>query len=85
MRRASKSICVNIAEGSAKQHFSNFEFSRFLNIALGSSEEMREWLKFSRELGYLNSDQFNLWHNEYDEISKMLYGLMKRLKSQKAA
>jgi four helix bundle protein len=35
VRRASKSICVNIAEGYAKQSYSVPEFKRFLQMAIG--------------------------------------------------
>jgi len=35
IRRASKSICANIAEGFAKQSFSVQEFKRYISIAVG--------------------------------------------------
>ncbi len=41
VRRASKSICANIAEGFAKQGRSAAEFKRYLAMATGSSDEMR--------------------------------------------
>ncbi len=41
VRRASKSICANVAEGFGKQSHSVAEFRRFLSIAIGSSDEMR--------------------------------------------
>ena len=40
LRRASKSICVNVAEGFAKRVYSQAEFKRFLLMSLGSSDEM---------------------------------------------
>src|SRR5271156_3882773 len=39
MRRASKSICANVAEGFGRQHRSKAEFKRFLWMAVGSSDE----------------------------------------------
>ena len=36
MRRASKSICANIAEGFGRQKRSKAEFKRFLSMAIGS-------------------------------------------------
>ncbi|MGB0718959.1 MAG: four helix bundle protein [Bdellovibrionales bacterium] len=79
MRRASKSICSNIAEGHAKSHYSKAEFKRFLFMAAGSSEEMRVWLKFCKELDYLKAEIWDKWDDEYDQISKMLNGLIRKL------
>ncbi len=76
MRRASKSICGNIAEGFGKQRASSAEFRRFLTIAVGSSDEMKVWLDYSRDLGYLEPTTANRWQLEYTEISRMLHGLM---------
>ena len=80
IRRASKGICANITEGYAKHAHSSAEFKRFLSIAAGSSEEMRLWLKFCRDLDYIAEDQFEKWYNEYDEITKMLHGLINKWK-----
>ena len=41
IRRASKSVCANIAEGFARQRGSSADFHRFLILALGSSDEMK--------------------------------------------
>jgi four helix bundle protein len=41
IRRASKSICANLAEGFGKQVASPPEFKRFLAMAIGSADEMR--------------------------------------------
>ncbi len=56
VRRASKSICANIAEGFSKQRLSSPEFKRFLGIAIGSSDEMKVWLSYCRDLGYVAAD-----------------------------
>lgn len=79
LRRASKSICANVAEGQAKQHYSTPEFKRFLFMSLGSSEETRVWLKFSLKLDYINSETWQQLDAEYEEISKMLNGLIRSL------
>jgi four helix bundle protein len=39
LRRSSKSICANLAEGRARQQGSSAEFRRFVLIALGSTDE----------------------------------------------
>jgi four helix bundle protein len=48
IRKASKSICANLAEGFAKQRYSSQEFKRYVMIAVGSSDEMRVWTILSR-------------------------------------
>ena len=76
MRRASKSICGNIAEGFAKQRKSSAEFRRYVIIAIGSSDEMKVWLDYSRDLGYVDAPQVEEWQMEYARISRMLHRLM---------
>ncbi len=72
IRRASKSICANIAEGFAKQRYSSLEFKRYLMIAIGSSDEMRVWVRYCLDLGYINEEVWKTWRDEFQEISKML-------------
>ena len=75
VRRASKSICANIAEGFGKQRQSRVEFKRFLMMALGSADEMRVWSRYCLDLGYIDRKTWQHWRDEYQEIAKMLQGL----------
>ena len=75
VRRASKSICANVAEGFSKQSASKAEFKRFIQIAMGSGNEMIVWLKYCRELGYIDSHIANDWEEEYGAICRMLNAL----------
>ena len=79
IRRSSKSICANIAEGFAKQ-YSSAEFKRFIQIAIGSADETRVWLRYCFDLNYIGEAEWQKWRNEYEEIAKMLVGLGKSLK-----
>lgn len=73
MRRASKSICANLAEGFEKQSFSKPEFKRFVSIAVGSAGEMRTWLCYANDLGYISNHQDYLaWRERYSHIVGML-------------
>ena len=81
MRRASKSICANIGEGFGKQRQSRAEFRRFLMMSLGSADEMRIWLRYALDLGYIQEPAWQAWRDEYREIAKMLQGLLTKLKS----
>jgi len=41
-------------------------------IAVGSSDEMRVWVRYCLDLGYINEEVWKTWRDEYKEISKML-------------
>lgn len=56
LRRASVSVPSNIAEGHIRD--SDKEFSRFLNIALGSLAELETQLLIAKNLGYLKIEDF---------------------------
>ena len=78
LRRASKSVAVNIAEGYGKRR-SKAEFGRYIQMAIGSSDEMRVWLRYCLDLGYIAEAEWQSWRDEYHEISKMLNGLHKAI------
>lgn len=80
IRRASKSICANLAEGFAKQSQSLAEFKRYIQISIGSADEMRVWIRYCLDLGYIDQSQWRSWRDEYQEVAKMLQGLAKSWK-----
>ena len=77
-RRASKSICANVAEGFGKQRQSSAEFKRFLMIAMGWADEMRVWSRYCFDLGYIDEQTWEHWREEFCEIAKMLQGLISK-------
>ena len=77
LRVASKSIAANIAEGMGKQE-SPAEVRRFVRMAMGSCDETRVWLEFARDLGYLKADLQSSLNARYQEVGKMLRGVIKR-------
>ena len=79
LRRASKSICANLAEGFGKQSLSPTEFRRFVIMSMGSADEMRVWLRYCVDLNYLDEQRWEHWREEYEQIAKMLQGLSKSL------
>ena len=76
VRRASKSIVANIAEGYGRQKQSKAEFKRFLWMATGSADEMRVWARYALDLGYLDEPTWREWRDEYQAIAKMLQSLV---------
>ena len=81
VRRASKSIPVNVAEGFGKQRGSPGEFRRFLRIATGSADEMRVWTRYCLDLGYIDEPTWRRWRDEYHALAKMLQGLQAKRSS----
>ena len=75
MRRASKSICANVAEGFGRQRQSRAEYKRFLVMAIGSADEMQVWIRYARDLGYVEAERGERWIEEYRSIARMLQGL----------
>ena len=81
LRRASKSICANLAEGFAKQATSKAEFRRFIRMALASADEMRVWSRYCLDLGYIEAQMWQRWRDEYQQIARMLQGLARKAKT----
>ena len=79
IKRAAYSIPLNIAEGHGK-HSSEKEFKRFLLISLGSSDEMQVLIDLSFDLNYISNEEHEKLLKNYEEISRMLNGLMKNWK-----
>jgi len=80
IRRASSSICANLAEGCGRD--GDGELTRFCAIARGSASELEYHLLLARDLTLLpDSDHKNL-AKETTEIKRMLTGLMQKLNAE---
>lgn len=79
MRRASVSLPSNIAEGSSRR--SNADFARFLEIALGSAFELETQLILSRELEYLNKEDFEKITASLHIFQKQTNSLLTKVRS----
>jgi four helix bundle protein len=80
LRRSSKGICANLAEGRGRQQGSAAEFRRYVLMALGSTDETLLWCRFAKDLGYLQAEQYDRLERDYGEIARMLNGLISRLR-----
>ena len=69
-QRAAVSIPANIAEGYKK--ISRADKLRFYNIAQGSLEECRYYIILSKDLGYINENDYELLAISIEECSKTL-------------
>ena len=77
MRRASKSIAANIAEGWGRRA-SDAEFKHFLRISLGSCDEMQVHLDFARDLGYITAECHIDMVHRYESVGKRINAFGRR-------
>ena len=77
IRRASKSVAMNIAEGYAR-NASAKDTKRFFIMALGSCEEVRVQIDYLKDLKYLCEEESKELEQEYIEIGKMLVAMLKK-------
>jgi len=77
LRRASFSIMLNIAEGSSR--FSNKDRKNFMVVARGSAFECAAIIEYLYEVAEIDKDEYVSYLNSLEEISKMLYGLIRGL------
>jgi four helix bundle protein len=75
LRRASVSICSNLAEGSSRNSFK--DKARFTEIAYGSLMEVLNQLIIASDLGFLLNQEYEKLRIQIEEISNMLNGLRK--------
>jgi four helix bundle protein len=78
IRRAAYSIPSNIAEGSGRS--TDKELAHFLQIALGSANELEFHLNLTRDLHYLESSVHQELETSILEIQRMIAGLIQHLK-----
>jgi four helix bundle protein len=77
LSRASTSIQLNIAEGAGR--FSPKDQRNFYVIARGSAMECVAIFDLIEDLEYLPATHVEVYRQRFIEISKMLFGMIKRL------
>ena len=77
LERAAFSIMLNIAEGSGR--FSKLDKRKFYIIARGSAYECVAIFDYLSDRKMLDVNTFESFYNNLEELSKMLYVLIRRL------
>jgi four helix bundle protein len=67
IRRSSRSVCSNIAEGFRKRRYEKSFVSK-LNDAEGEAAETQTWLEFSLSCNYIDQKCFDELNSNYDNI-----------------
>ena len=71
MRRSSRSVCSNLAEGWRKRKYPAV-FKNKLTDSMQESSETQCWLEFCVACGYIDQILFAEFDNEYERIIAML-------------
>jgi len=77
LRRASYSIPLNIAEGSARK--GTRDYRKFLDTAWGSLAEAQTALTMAHDLGYIEPTIYAKLEALATETSKTLFGLLRKI------
>jgi four helix bundle protein len=75
IRRSSRSVAANIAEGFRKRRYPNMLISKLVDSD-GEATETQVWLDFALDCGYMSQEDRDRLTAGYEEIGKMLSGMM---------
>ena len=81
IRRAASSVPANIAEGCGRR--GNAELHRFLQMAMGSANELEYHLLLSKDLGYLKLENHQRMQPQVEEVKRMLASLIRKVDSER--
>ena len=82
VRRASASIGANLAEGCGRR--SEGEMARYIQIAMGSGAELSYHFLLARDLGLMQSAEYEALNADVSEIMRMLSALSEKLRKPPA-
>ena len=75
IRRSSRSVASNIAEGFRKRQYSKMFLSKLADSD-GEVAETQVWLDFARDCGYMAVERRDQLTQGYEEVGKMLGTMM---------
>src|SRR5271157_2461623 len=75
IRRSSRSVAANIAEGFRKRQYPNMFISKMADSD-AEATETQVWLDVARDCGYLSIEQHKALVTRYEEIGKMLHSMI---------
>jgi four helix bundle protein len=81
IRRASRSVTNNIAEGFGRYHYQ--EFIRFCRMGRGSLMELRDHLIISHDESYISRDQLLYYSEKIAKAVALINGFIKYLEQRK--
>src|ERR1017187_5432928 len=77
IRRSSRSVCTNLREAWSKRRYQAHFLSKLADSD-GENGETDTWLDFSRDCGYLESNDYARLKVECKEVGAMLGSMLKK-------
>ena len=77
IRRSSRSICANLAEGWRKRKYKAVFVNKLLDAAQEAAET-QTWLEFAERCGYISGEAFDGLYEKYEHIFAMLNNMEKK-------
>ena len=81
IRRASSSVPLNIAEGCSRH--SKKAFLQFLMYAYGSARELQVLLMLSKDLKYIELNEYEIMEKKLDRLSGKLFLFLRNVEDSK--
>lgn len=75
IRRSSRSVAANIAEGFRKRRYPNMLVSKLTDCD-AEATETQVWLDFALDCGYMSKENHDQLTAGYEEVGRMLSGMM---------
>lgn len=82
LKRAAASIPLTIAEGCGKN--TDKDFVHFLDMSLGSAQELEYCFLLSKDLGFVDFENYLIVNEKINEIKAKLIKLIKSIRNNKA-
>jgi len=77
IRRSSRSVCANLAEGWRKRKYEPV-FRNKMTDSMQEASETQCWLEFAQACRYISNDVFQCMDKEYEDIIGMLISMEKK-------
>ena len=75
IRRSSRSVAANLAEGFRKRRYPNMLVNKLTDCD-GEASETQVWLDFALDCGYLSKENHDRLISGYEEVGRMLAGMI---------
>ncbi|MCW3088799.1 MAG: ribosomal protein [Sediminibacterium sp.] len=79
LRSAAYSVPLNIVEGCGRS--TDKDFAHFLDISLGSAQEVEYCLLLAFDLGYLTKELYTMANKKINDVKAMLINLIKTIRA----